>query len=113
MSRIVNAHAILYHRAAPVELREYDCGMNTQDITERVAALEARNKRVELDKAWETSTTRRIAIIIVTYLVVLGFLVIIKNDRPFINALVPSLGFFLSGLVVNDLKKHWIAKRIK
>ena len=80
-------------------------------LNQRVEALEQRNKRVELDKAWETSTARRAAIIIVTYVVVSGFLLVISNDSPFINAIVPSLGFFLSTLVVSGLKKHWVRKR--
>lgn len=88
--------------------------MNSETIEQlqkRIEALETRNKRVELDKAWETSTVRKVSIIIVTYLVVLGFLFIIKNDKPFINAIVPSLGFLLSTLAVNALKKRWIEKR--
>jgi len=86
--------------------------MNEQDqlteLASRVAALEERNKRVELNKAWETSATRKLAIIVVTYFIVLGFLLIIKNDKPTINAIVPSLGFFLSTLVVSKLKEHWV-----
>jgi len=82
-----------------------------EGLEARVSALEARNKRVEMDKTWETSATRKVAIIVVTYLVVLAFLFIIKNDKPFINAIVPSLGFFLSTLVVGGLKRHWIKLR--
>jgi len=82
-----------------------------EELQRRIEALEARNKRVELDKAWETSTARRLTIIVVTYIVVSVFLVIIKNDKPFINAIVPSLGFFLSGLVVSGLKTYWVRKR--
>lgn len=89
--------------------------MNKQTTVEqleaRLEALEARNKRVELDKAWETSGTRKVAVIAVTYLVVLGFLFMIKNDQPFMNAIVPSVGFFLSTLVVGGLKKHWVRTR--
>lgn len=84
-----------------------------ENLKKRVNALEARNKRVELDKAWETSTVRKLSIIVVTYLVVLGFLFIINNDKPFINAIVPSLGFFLSTLAVNVLKKQWIRSKQK
>lgn len=76
-----------------------------EGLKARVAALEARNKRVETDKAWETSSTRKAAIVAVTYLVVLVFMFIIENDEPFINAIVPSLGFFLSTLVVGGLKQ--------
>lgn len=89
--------------------------MNTdqtiQDLKKRVEALEARNRRVEIDKGWETSWLRKISIIVVTYLVVLGFLFIIKNNQPFINAIVPSLGFVLSTLAVNSLKQYWINRR--
>jgi hypothetical protein len=77
----------------------------------RLAAIEQRNRRVEVDKAWEGSTTRKLTIIVLTYFVVLCFLVIIHNDRPFINAIMPSLGFFLSTLAITDLKKHWINRR--
>lgn len=76
-----------------------------------IPAAGKRIKRVELDKAWETSDTRRVAIIIVTYLVVLGFMFAIGNDKPFINAIVPSLGFFLSTLVVGGLKQEWIKRK--
>lgn len=82
-----------------------------QQLEKRVAAIERRNKRVELDKMWETSAARKIAIIVVTYFVVLVFLVIIKNDQPFINAIVPSVGFFLSTLAVGGFKKRWTTRR--
>lgn len=75
------------------------------------AALEARNKRVELDKAWEGSLIRKVVILFVTYCVVVIFLLVIHSDRPFINALVPLIGFFLSTLVVSDLKRIWIKRR--
>lgn len=80
------------------------------EIIKRIESLEGRNKRVELDKAWETSITRRAAVVIVTYLVVLTFLFIINNDKPFINAIVPSIGFVVSGLVVGSLKKQWVKR---
>ncbi len=76
-------------------------------IEERLAAIEARNKRVEIDKAWETSWTRRLLIGGLTYLVVVIYLMIIHNDKPFINALVPPLGFVLSTLVIKKAKFIW------
>ena len=36
-------------------------------MEERIEKIEERNKRVELDKAWETSWVRRIGIMILTY----------------------------------------------
>jgi hypothetical protein len=77
----------------------------------RITALEARNKRVEMDKAWEVSWIRKLTIMSVTYVIVVTFLFFIGNSTPFIYALVPPVGFFLSTLVVSDLKKQWIKGR--
>jgi len=43
------------------------------DIEKRLNALEQRNKRVELDKAWETSWIRKGIIVILTYVTVVLF----------------------------------------
>lgn len=77
------------------------------DLEPRVAAIEKRNQNVEQDKAWETSWTRRISIALLTYLVVLGYLFVIGNDQPFINALVPPVGFVLSTLVLKSIRARW------
>ncbi len=42
-------------------------------LEERVAKIETRNQTVESDKAWETSWTRRGAIALFTYVVVVIF----------------------------------------
>ena len=39
-------------------------------LENRVAEIEARNKRVEADKAWETSTARITIITLLTYVIV-------------------------------------------
>ena len=39
------------------------------DLENRVKKIEDRNKRVELDKKWETCWTRKICIMILTYIV--------------------------------------------
>jgi hypothetical protein len=77
------------------------------DIIRRLEQLEARNKRVEADKAWETSLVRRLGIMILTYLVVVCYLRFVVHIDPWINALVPVIGFFLSTLTLSLLKKYW------
>lgn len=79
----------------------------------RIELLEARNHRVEADKAWETSWARRLAIMILTYLVVVFYLYFVVHINPWINALVPVIGFFLSTLTVSLLKRQWLARRSK
>ncbi len=77
------------------------------DLENRIIEIEQRNARVELDKKWETSWTRKISIAALTYIVVLVYLFAIDNDGPFINALVPVVGFFLSTLALNQIRNWW------
>lgn len=80
-------------------------------LDERVAQLEARNQRVEGDKAWETSWVRRGAIMVLTYATVVVYLHYVVHVDPWINGLVPVIGFFLSTLTVSQLKKVWLKRR--
>ena len=41
-----------------------------ENLEKEIDNIKNRNKRVELDKAWETSFTRKICIMILTYIVV-------------------------------------------
>jgi len=77
------------------------------DILQRIEAIEKRNEAVTLDKKWETSWVRKLSIIIFTYMVVLTYLFVIGNENPWINAIVPPAGFFLSTLALGWLRKNW------
>lgn len=76
-------------------------------LENRVAAIEDRNRRVEADKAWETSWTRRVSIALMTYGLIVGFLFFIDNDAPLINGLVPVAGFLLSTLILKSIRAAW------
>jgi hypothetical protein len=82
-----------------------------KDFEKRLAAIETRNKKVELDKAWETSWTRRVSLAALTYTVIVIYLHIIHNNAPFINAAVPAVGFLLSTLVLRRIKELWQRKQ--
>lgn len=77
-------------------------------MKEEIESIKARNERVELDKAWETSITRRVIIAFLTYLVVVLFLWTINIQRPWLNAIVPVVGFILSTLTLPFFKKIWV-----
>jgi hypothetical protein len=81
--------------------------MKRPSIEDRLAQIERRNAKVELDKSWETSWTRRLSIAALTYVVVVVYLFVIGNDKPFINAVVPPTGFMLSTLVVRRIRYIW------
>jgi hypothetical protein len=80
------------------------------DLLERIELLENRNKRVEADKAWETSWVRRLSIMALTYLVIVAYLHFVIHVNPWLNALVPVTGFFLSTLTLSIVKKYWLDK---
>jgi hypothetical protein len=81
--------------------------VSEKDFESRLKAIEERNNRVEVDKAWETSWTRKIAIAVLTYLVVVAYLHFVIHINPWLNALVPVVGFLLSTLTISYLKKLW------
>lgn len=83
----------------------------SKNLEERIAALEERNKRVDGNKAWETSSTRRLLIIVITFVVVGLYLTWLEVARPWLHAVVPSLGFLLSTLAIQKIKQSWLAKR--
>ena len=77
-------------------------------IEAEIKAIKERNKKVEADKAWETSWTRRILLILFTYLAVGLYLQAINIERAWLNAIVPAVGFVLSTLTMPFFKKLWI-----
>lgn len=82
------------------------------NIEKKITEIEKRNKRVELDKEWETSWTRRISIMLLTYIVVVIYSFIIKKyDNIFLSSLVPVIGFALSTLSLKIVRKIWQNKK--
>jgi len=69
-------------------------------LLQRIERLEARNTKVEGDKAWETSWARRLSIMVLTYIVVATYLRLVVHIDPWINALVPVIGFLFSTLTI-------------
>lgn len=75
-----------------------------------VESILNRNKRVEAEKAWETSLTRRAFIAVITYLTATLFQWLIETPNFAINALVPTGGYLLSTLSLPPLKRWWLRK---
>ena len=73
--------------------------------------IEERNKRVEMDKAWETSFVRRGFIAGVTYIIAVWFMWMIGVENAYLGALVPTGGYLLSTLSLSFLKKRWIKNK--
>ena len=71
-------------------------------------ALENNETKVELDKAWETSLTRRLCICVLTYIVVVIYTYSTsKINNMWLSSLVPVIGFTLSTLSLKYIRKLW------
>ena len=87
--------------------------MVKKQLNLELKSIKERNKRVEADKAWETSVFRRGVIAIITYIVVSLFLWSINISAPMLNSLVPTGGYILSTLSLPILKKWWVKRMMK
>ena len=82
-----------------------------EELKKELEEIKLRNKRVELDKKWETSITRKICICVLTYIVVLIYSNMVnKSNNIFLSSLVPVIGFFLSTLSLRLVRKIWEKK---
>lgn len=81
--------------------------MKQKEIESELKKIKERNKKVELDKAWEISLTRRCLLLIFTYLAVGIYLAAINIPKPWLNAIVPAIAFMLSTLTLPLFKKIW------
>ena len=72
-----------------------------------IEKLKERNRRVEANKAWETSLTRKLLLMALTYIIITLTLISINNSDPFKNAIIPTIGFFLSTLTLPFFKNLW------
>jgi len=81
-----------------------------EELKQEIDEIKARNRRVEADKAWETSWTRKILILALTYIVIVIFFFVANLPNPFVNAVVPSVAFLLSTMTVPVFKKWWLSK---
>ena len=77
-------------------------------LEKRVKNIEDRNKKVELDKAWEVSYTRRFILVVFTYVSIGFYLQAIGVNQAWLHAIVPSIAFMLSTLTMPFFKKLWI-----
>jgi hypothetical protein len=79
-------------------------------IEQELDVIKQRNLRVEADKAWETSFFCVITITLLTYLVTAFIFYGIGITYFWLNALIPSIGFFISVQSLPFIKRWWIKR---
>jgi len=81
--------------------------MTLEELENEIEKLKERNKKVEGNKAWETSWSRKVLLFIFTYLAIGLYINAIGIERPWLNAVIPSFGFLLSTLTLPFFKSLW------
>ncbi len=84
-----------------------------EKLEEKIAQLLDRNKKVEADKAWETSITRKVFLSLLTYIFAFLWLWLIQEKLVWLKAFVPVLGYVISTLTLPPLKDWWIKNQTK
>jgi len=80
--------------------------MELERLEKEIEEIKSRNKRVELDKAWETSWTRKICICILTYIVVIIYSYVVRNyDNILLSSLVPVIRIYIINIIIKIYKK--------
>jgi len=79
-----------------------------ESLEKEIKEIKARNKKVEADKAWETSWERKIIIAGITYFFIVILFYIFGLPNPIVNALVPTIAFVLSTMTLSIFKNIWI-----
>ena len=78
-------------------------------IEARIKSIEQRNRKVEHDKAWETSYFRRFLLTLFTYIAIGFYLQSVNVPQPWLNAIVPAVAFMLSTLTIPFFKRIWLS----
>jgi len=86
--------------------------MPDMEIENEIKNIKKRNRRVEIDKAWEVSFIRRFFIGAVTYVIAGIWLVTINDSLPWLKAFIPAGGYILSTLSLPFIKRSWMNKKI-
>jgi hypothetical protein len=84
-----------------------------EQLEKEIKQIKIRNTAVEADKAWETSGVRKVIIALTTYVLVSAYMMILDVNKPFLNALIPTAGYFLSTLTITIVKNRWLNNRNK
>ncbi len=83
-------------------------------LQQALAEIQERNRRVEMQKAWEGSLTRRFFIATVTYTIAYLYMRYgLEVARPHLDAFVPTGGYLLSTFSLPIIREWWMNRCYK
>jgi hypothetical protein len=80
-------------------------------IEQRIQKIEERNSKVEKDKDWERSWTRRGLLALFSYLAIGVYLWAIQIPHAWLNAIVPAVAFMIQTLTLPFFKRLWLKNK--
>ena len=103
-----------------IDLNTIETAVHCQEITELRQEIETikselikihqRNNQRDYDKTFESSATRIITIMTITYIIIYIYMkYFLHISNPELNAIVPTLGFNMSTWSLNWVKMIWFA----
>ena len=78
------------------------------DIEQEINLIKERNRKVEIDKAWETSPLRIISVAIITYVITAVVFYFIGVKNFLLSPLIPTVGYYVSTQSLPIIKKWWV-----
>ncbi len=82
-------------------------------LEKEVKELQKRNARVDTNKAWETSLTRKLVLSALIYLLALGLFASEYDPHIYTDALLPAVAFLISTLTIQAVKNWWVKRVYK
>jgi len=82
-----------------------------EKLEKEIAKITDRNRRVEADKAWEVSFFRKALITAGTYAITTLVFYILDVKYFYLNAFIPTVGYFLSVQTLPAIKRWWIENK--
>ncbi len=76
-------------------------------LRKEIEEIKKRNARVEEGKAWEISRVRRLIVALFTYLSMSLYLKVVGISDPWLNGIVPTVGFLFSTLTLPFFRRVW------
>lgn len=92
-------------------MEQFDLEKKVELLEKELDLIKGRNQKVELEKAWEVSLIRKVAILVLTYMLASLVLNVTGVEEFLLSAIIPTLGYFLSTLSVSWLKSIWVRNK--
>lgn len=84
-----------------------------KELSGKISTMNHRNRIRDFSKEFEGSLFRIIVIMILTYAVLSTYMLLADLDRPWISAIVPTVGFQLSTVSLPSIKNCYVEHRLK